>query len=444
MAEQVTTNVEQEIIKLSAKLDEHRSSLAKEAEEARGKIREDLLAEVASVTARLDKLDHQLKDLEVERIDGLEVFDPKKDGAKEEGKKIMLSALCKIAAKIAVPQAPIAASEYAFEMSVLDELSMKKHGAKAMEVVKHASQNVGQDSAGGVFVPQVVADSIIPELTANMVSLQAGVPVMNGLQGNMSFPKKISGVTGMWLDTEAEESIVQETLTFGSISARPHPYAAATGITWLALQQPNIAIEGLVRQDFSVNLGLLWDLAILTGSGVSGQPKGIKNWAGIGTTSWSGTVFGSTLGSGGLATYDTSQDKLRAHHQDLRAANALGNGTGLAWIAEPDVLTKLESVQDTTGKKVYVETNEPSISRLMRAPVYSTTQINQGTSDGFLLYGKFAEAMLLNWGGLQFAMTDSHSTNFLTGVSVIRAIGACDVIVRQPTAFSLATSLTTT
>jgi HK97 family phage major capsid protein len=296
-----------------------------------------------------------------------------------------------------------------------------------------------------VFVPLEVSTSIIPELVATTVAGRAGMQFLTGLSGDMSWTKKVSGVTGQWLDTESEQEINTETLVFGSVRATQHPYAAAVPLTWLMLRQPAIAMEAVVRQDLVEKLGLLLDLGAIKGLGQQGQPRGVDLWPDVSTESWSGTQFGSSAGSGGDTTYDTSLDKLRNMHFDLENADALGNGQSLAWIAEPSVAHKLSKTTNRDGDPMYLTKDQPNIRTLLGYPlITSTAMSNADTADGFLMFGKWNEAILASWGGMEFAISDSHASNFLTGVVVIRAISSADVVVRQPKAFTSATALTTT
>ena len=453
MTETTTTSPEQiasaeeEAKKLRAELLALRTDLSKEAEAARGKDREALQAELHSVKETLGKVTEQLAAHERDKMPGLEVLDPKKHKTEKDAKdKFSFFNHMKMSIKSVRPDSPIDEKDFAFEFDVLNEFSLKRKGASLPEVVSHASQNVGQDSAGGVFVPMEVSTAIIPELVATTVSGRSGIQFLTGLSGDMSWPKKVSGVTGQWLDTEAEESITTETLAFGSLRMTPHPYAAAVPLTWLSLRQPAISMEAVVRQDMTEKLGLLLDQGLIKGTGQQGQPRGIDtgNW-GISTESWSGTVFGSTATTDGATTKDTTLATLRNMHYDLESANALGDGRTLAWIAEPSVTHKLSKVTDSEGRGMYIGLNEPNVRTLLGYPVITSTAMTNGsTSDGFLLFGKFNEAIAGFWGGMEFAVSNAHASNFLTGVVVIRAISTADLVVRQSAAFSSATSLTTT
>lgn len=439
--EPIVIDAEKKLQELSASLDTMRTSLLGEVEKLRGKDREEIQASIAEVTTVMAGLKDDLKRMQEDKLPGLEVVDPKKHRTERAFKdKFSLHRYTKALVKTAMPHCPVDIGDCGYEIEAMNQMSLKKKGATAFEVIQHASQNVGQDSAGGVFVPQEVSTAMIPELVAQMVAARAGVQVLTGLVGNMSWPKKVSGVVGQWLDTEAEQSITTETLVFGVVNARPHPYAAAVPITWLALQQPSVSIEGLVRQDFAEKLGLLHDKANFLGTGQQGQPRGVYNHGDIGSVSWSGVQFGSAALTGGLGDYDNSLDKLRDHYHQLREANAVGNGQSLGWVAAPDALLKFEKAKDLNGMPMYLTKDQPQVERLIGYPVHWSTALDQSDAAEFFMFGKWNEMIDANWGGLQFAVSDSHASNFLTGVVVIRAIGSSDVVVRQPTAFSKATS----
>ncbi len=417
-----------ELDKLVARFDERLAASRKEADEAHGKEREKLQAQVAALEAKFEATRATQTQAESWKIKGLEVVDPKNPSHFRKGVERL-----SVARYI---RALVAECRNGNKGMDLSDCGLEIEVIRHMEgvAVEKASQNVGASSAGGALVPTELSTELIPELVAQMVAAKAGVRTISGLVGNMSWVRHESGVAGGYLDTEAEASMSEETLVFGTVTASPKPLGAAVGITWLAMKQPAVSMEALVRGDIVSKLALLKDKSIFKGTGQSGQPRGIANTSGINSVTWSTT--GVTYGG---AT-DETQGLLRQFYHSLREDNALGNGANIAWVMAPDAAMRLETILDADGKPLYVGLNEPSVQRLLGFPVYTSTQLDQTDTDEFFLFGKFDECIDANWGTIELDVTNAHSTDFLKGRFLVRAIMQHDVAVRQPEAFALASA----
>jgi len=418
-----------ELEKLLATFDTRIAAAIRASDEAHGKEREQLQAEVAELKAKQSAAEKAKATSDGWKVKGLEVVDPKNPAHFRKG--VERASFFRYVKTLAADGIN---GKYGLDLSDCGlELELRTHMQEVS--VTRASQNVGASSAGGALVPIEMQNELIPELLAASVAAKSGVTVVTGLVGNMSWPKHLTGVAGGYLDTEAEASISEETLTFGTVTASPHPLGAAVGITWLGMRQPAISMEATVRGDLVTKLALLKDKSIFKGSGQSGQPRGIVNWPNIGGVNW-----GTGITYGGAS--DTSQDKLREHYNDLENANALGDERGLSWVAQPAARQKLARVKDADGRTLYIAVGEPTVRNLLGYPVYTSTQLNNAAvTDAFLLFGKFSECIDANWGSIELDITNSHSSDFLKGRVLVRAIMQHDVAVRYPEAFSLASSL---
>ena len=408
--------------------DERIKAALRLADEARGKEREELQKRIATLEAKYEAAKESQKTAESWKVKGLEVADPKNASHFRKGVE-------KFSVFRYIKTLVTSGENGKFNVDLSDcglELEVRKH-MQELAVIK-ASQNVGASSAGGALVPIEVQSELIPDLLAQSIASRAGVRTMTGLVGNMSWVRQETGVTGGYLDTEAEDSISEETITFGTVTASPKPLGAAVGITWLAMRQPAISMEALVRQDIVARLALLKDNSIFRGSGAQGIPRGIANWPGINSVAWGTT--GITYGGAN----DETQDLLRQFIHKLREDNALGNGQNLAWVMEPDATLRMETIKDADGRGLYVGLNEPQLKTLLSYPTLNSTVLDTGDDeDAFFLFGKFDECFDANWGTIELDVTNSHASDFLKGRVVVRAIMQHDVAVRQPECFALAT-----
>ena len=143
---------------------------------------------------------------------------------------------------------------------------------------------VGTNTAGGFTVQtDVLADSFIDVLRANMVFSKVGVTELNGLNGKVSIPGSDAGSTAYWV---AENGAVTESdQTFISRSLDGKTVGAMTDISMNLMKQSSIDVEAFVRNDIAMTLASQIELKGLTGNGTSNTPIGVFNTTGVsGTT----------------------------------------------------------------------------------------------------------------------------------------------------------------
>jgi HK97 family phage major capsid protein len=99
----------------------------------------------------------------------------------------------------------------------------------------------------------------------------------------------------------------------------------------------NPSIEQVIRADLAEVMALRADLAFLRGTGVGGEPTGIRNSSGL-------TPAPSLGSNGATASFDNLKDMVAA----IRAQNAPFNRPG--WIFHPRLLNTLEKMKDSSGR----------------------------------------------------------------------------------------------
>ncbi|MGB0889970.1 MAG: phage major capsid protein [Solirubrobacterales bacterium] len=284
------------------------------------------------------------------------------------------------------------------------------------------------DSQGAYLMPETAFLEIIKNAAARTVMGRAGIRRLDGLVGPVSWNKG-SGVTGYWIDTESSEAITASDPTFTRVNAKPHPYGALTNITYQMVNQPGGIAEQYINEEIALSLGRLKDLAMIQGSGASGQPLGIREKTGINTYDWSGST---PVWSG--ATQNISA-RGRAMIHAAREDDALSDQmSDWFWIMEPDAVLAISDVKDADGKNIFVGDQDPMLQRWMGAPVFSTTQIATATDadDVVTFVGDKNVLVDCNWGTLAFAHTNAHASNFAAGVDTLRAIGVTDIACLEP------------
>lgn len=298
-------------------------------------------------------------------------------------------------------------------------LNASVHGGFYMPVdIQRRDLTVGTASAGGNLVgTDLQPQSFIDLLRARAVTAQLGMTMLTGLVGNVTIPKLTGASTAYWLANEATP-ITESNHTFGQLALSPKTLGAYTEISRQLMMQSTPSVDALVMQDFAKVMTLAIDLAVLEGSGSSGQPTGISNTAGI------GSVSGSSIALAGITEFQT----------DLATANALD--PNCAFVTTPAVaglLVQRARISSTDSVTLWKGNVLEGTVEGFRAR--TTTQITAAT----MTFGDFAQAVLAEWGMLEIALNPYAS--FTAAISGIRAIQSVDVGIRQAAAFSRATSI---
>ncbi len=285
--------------------------------------------------------------------------------------------------------------------------------------IQHRDLTVGTPTAGGNLVgTDLQPQNFIDLLRARSVCAGLGMTMLPGLVGNVAIPKLTGAATAYWLTNEAT-AITESQQTIGQLALAPKTLGAYTELSRLLMLQSTPAAEALVMQDFAKVMALAIDLAVLEGSGASGQPTGISQTGGI------GSVTGTSIDLAKCIEFQT----------DLATGNALA--TNCAYVTTPAVAglmmgrARISSTDSATLWKGNVLDGQIEGFRAT-----TTTQVTAAS----MVFGDFSQVVLGEWGMLEIALNPYAS--FATAITGIRAIQTVDVGIRQAGAFSRATSIT--
>jgi len=231
-------------------------------------------------------------------------------------------------------------------------------------------------------------------------------------------PRQSGATTGYWIGENAGSDITASDTTLEQVNLYPHTLAARTVFSNMFMEMSQPAAETFLREDFSQQFGLGLDAGILTGSGASGQPLGITNQSGIGTSALTAAP-----------TYNELLDIVAV----VRNANALRGSLG--WAMSPQQFTAIEKILDATNQPLNrrVVADGP-ITTLLGYPFATTTQLETTAGDAnALIFGDWSQVKVGRWAGLRIAASDSNV--FERDQTQIRGTMRCDVLVRHPEAF---------
>jgi HK97 family phage major capsid protein len=262
-----------------------------------------------------------------------------------------------------------------------------------------------------------LASSFIELLRNRSVAMTMGATRLSGLVGNVTIPRQTAAGTAYWLASESTD-ITESQPTLGQLSLSAKNVAALTEISEQMMRQSSPDAEQLVMSDLAKVIALAVDVAIIRGSGNSGQPQGIVGTSGV-----------ATLASGSSVDYAD----ILEFQSDIAANNALVAGCG--YVTTPAIAALLATRSRFSNTDTPLWEGNILDGRMAGFRAMSSNQMSSAT----MLFGDWSQVILGEWGVLEIA---THATDFAKGLTGIRAWYSCDVGVRVPGAFCYGSSIT--
>lgn len=313
------------------------------------------------------------------------------------------------------------------------------NGKRDLSGSEYAVGTAGSGTTGGTLVAtDLMASEFISVLRKKARVVQAGARMLSGLVGNVDLPRQTAASSTYWVGEGSD--VTESEAAFDKVTLSPKNLGAYSQISRNMLLQSTPDIEVVVRDDLAQVLALAIDLAALSGSGSSNQPKGVVNMSGI------GAVVGGTNGAA------ITIDHLIALETAVTAKDV--DDGAMAYLANAKTIGALKTLKSTTGQ--YLWNNAPFLG--MRGPTpgdingYSVYRTNQLTSTGTkgsasgvtstIVFGSWNELFIGEWGVLEI-LPNPYGVGFKNGGIDIRALQTVDIQARHVEAFSAMTDALT-
>lgn len=322
----------------------------------------------------------------------------------------------------------------------------------------------GYQSKGGIFVPMQLREPKPPQQRAGLTTttqysgaelaytqyggeliellrnyaavIGMGARVMTGLTNAISFPKQSGAGTAYWMGENSGADVTESELTTAVVTVSPKTLMGLTKFSRQLLMQSVVAVEPMVRSDLAEVHALAIDRASLHGTGASNNITGIYKTSGVGA-----------YAMGGVPTHGKLQDMITA----VAVANALMRNLG--WLTTPGMAGLLaQTLRSSVAGADYIWTGGyqdgtglingyKAIATNQVSALMSTLDVSGGTSHG-CVFGNWNDLLIAMFGALEL-LTDPYT---LAGQAMIRVTSyqACDVEVRHPASFEVATGATLT
>jgi HK97 family phage major capsid protein len=260
-----------------------------------------------------------------------------------------------------------------------------------------------------------LANQFIYNLRTRLVLGQLGVTMLTGLDGNVDIPGGNANVAAAWLGSEDADA-AESNPSFRKMSLTIKDLAVYTDMTRRMLLQSTIDIEMYVRGQILDGMAQAIDTAGFYGSGAAGQPRGIKNTAGIGSKNFAATI------------------PTRSELIDMRTAIAVTNQTAApVFVGNSEMAGGLMKALVDAGSGRFVMEADGRLTIGNRFE--ETNQIAAGD----VFAGVFSDMVMGTWGTLE--LDRSTEAKFLSGGLRLRAIQSVDFGLRRVGSFVLGNDL---
>lgn len=256
-------------------------------------------------------------------------------------------------------------------------------------------------SSGSAMLGEVVADRFFDGVRAQQVATRAGVQTVRVEDAKTRFPRVTADPAITWLVEGTQLSGADPAID--SVLAEPKIAAVLTRVSRPLLEDSGGLAEQVVARVLAGAIAAALDSAVFNGSGTAGQPRGILNTTGIGSTS--------------LSAAPTSWDPVLDAAYALRSANFEPS----AVVCHPSVAGVLAKLKDTTDQYIPKPDGVPQV-------LYSSA-MPQKT----ILVGDFRQAVIALRSEVRLERLQERFADYLQ-VGFIAHLRA-DVVVVRPSAF---------
>jgi HK97 family phage major capsid protein len=294
---------------------------------------------------------------------------------------------------------------------------------------KRTDWNVTTVGDGGYTIQQTI-QPIVEPLRPMSVLGGLGITVRQGLTGNLRFPTDTAG-SGAW---EGEvEANANYSPALGYVDSSPKRFGAIATLSKQLLAQSTSISDAYIRRQLELTIGTAIDVTGIEGGG-SNEPVGILGNSGV-------TVLNAGLASATGVNADGTAlvwGDIVALYKEIAAANV--GMENLYYLTTPGVFELGSRTPRQTsgiegnfifnealrvyGQEVKISTNVPS-------------DLAKGAADDLnaLIFGKFSELALHQWGGLDLVV-DPYTAASTAQIRIIANIWI-DWCITRPTAFAV-------
>jgi len=307
-----------------------------------------------------------------------------------------------------------------------------------------------QDDANlGALVGMPVFGELVTILRNNEVLMQAGARQMPmPPHGRLTLPRQTGASTAYWVGESS--AITDSHPTTGDITLQAKKLGVLSKIPNELFRFAAVSVEQFIRDDIARVMSLKMDKTLLEDVGSSTTPKGLINYASIGTHT------ASTTGTDGDTFSPEDVAKLVAKVENVNAIFKAFIMRPLLWAGIVNRRSDAITAGDGKGGFVFNVWRELqdsfSLERQMPGnlsgyPVFKSTQLANNRAKGsstalsYVLGGDFNDYLIALSGVMEFQMSNSGDTPLTNDQTWLRGILYCDAAPLREASFILCDSL---
>ncbi|KZZ70643.1 major capsid protein [Oleiphilus sp. HI0130] len=298
-----------------------------------------------------------------------------------------------------------------FEREMAQELARNNSvigGGLLVPMGIFAGERTDTTEGAGLIGTSHMPNAFIDTLRANTLLGRLGARFIDGLNGNLSIPKKTGNASFGFLAEGANAT--PSNVTVGNVSLSGKHIGGQVPMTFEMLRQSAPAIEQVVREDMLEGIALTIDAAGFSGTGATNQPRGILNTVGI-----------QELTLGDVTNKIPTFAEIVEMEGLLDDANALKGM--LAYAFRPTIHSALKVAKKDAGSGEFVISG----GQANGYSAYSSTQLPANAS----LFGNFSDVLVGSWGVVEIV----PERNTLNGGLDIGVHHMMDIAVRNAESF---------
>ena len=296
-----------------------------------------------------------------------------------------------------------------------------------------AQQSGGSDTGGGYLLPSPVSERFVDLARSASVCMRAGAQTLAMDTSEISIARLTADASPVW--REELVAVTSSDVAFDKIVLRPKVVAAIIPVS-IELLEDAANAASIIESSLQAQLGLKLDQAILSGTGASAEPTGIRNHADVNSITSVGTP--------------TSYSHLTSAIKSIFEANYDRELRDVAWVTNPRDGATYDGLADTTGQPLRPT---PWAADMRR---FSTTSIatdeGGGSNESYMIVGDFRQCLVgMRTSGVNLevlregTVTDSSGDSWNATTQLMRHVRAymrVDVALLRPTWFTVLSGVT--
>ena len=266
----------------------------------------------------------------------------------------------------------------------------------------------GGATIGGNLIQTTVDTTLVPFLRAKMVTGRMGCTMFTGLTGNFALPRQVSAATATWNSENNDPA--RSGQTFDQVVFQPQRLSAVTAFSKWLLQQAQVDVQTVVRDDLLEVVAHTNDQAALYGTGINNQPVGIFNTAA--GTSWP-TPYGNTSPTVTFGSGYPTWSKVVTFEGNIEQNNIDLDNTSCGYVTSPQVKTLWKTMAKVDPRATnqfypsFIWEDGPGGGAEGRVNGFKSLATNQIT-DNRVVFGKWSDLVIAQWGGIDL-LTDPYT-----------------------------------